>query len=341
MGWRIESTKSEFFLEDVIATGVRVVPPVGERILLGTCTLTGHYLTAEHSILFLETVSVVLGVDVACLDAIEYSVLLPSNLPPSYNGSSVAVVYALNVAIQTRTETVTNSILLKMLTRTNKCTFYDSKISLSGRYVSVEEGVDQGPREKYMHTGIVSVLREAGALPVEWMNAKESPSSVNEAYLRLGRLNLKERARELLVAQKESNLHPLPLYKALRKKVSGSAVPRASYTIKKGGRSTATILVVSAEQAPPHWLLTLSVRFLESAKVLKLTLSQVEEVGGVKDRVVFYYDERSVSNCTSLLSYVPLNKSKHPKLATNHFSTFVEVSADIDGSVATIEIDRG
>lgn len=334
MKCRISCDRRRFWADEVVSTRV-TVPPVGERILLVSCTLAGRCLTPRESRLLVETAPVALAVDVDEVAGVTFSVLLPAGVPPSYRGASVSVVYALTVSVQTKRATVSQSLRLQLVSREAGTVLGPpSKLAVSGKYLAV---VEDGDPVVDVCRGVVELLRASGSEQPAWLPESEK-SALSQTLDRVGQLELPSKARHLGVRQQEAQQAPLGRYQTLRGRLAASRPTKAAYTIRNGGTETASVVVALVEEAAPWWLASLSVRLLQAASQLKLSLYQLETVDDRERQTVFYQETKQVTGCRSFFTDIPIDRSANPAITTALFTTGVYLQIEIDSAIAQIPI---
>lgn len=365
MSWRIDCSRKRFRAGEIASTELDIVPPSGE-ILLASCTFNGYYLTRSTSVLFLESVPVPLAVNAASVRGLGYSVLLPEEIPPSYNGVNIAVAYTINVTVQMRDQTVSKSISV-LYTSKDRATSIPTKGKLRVGDECIEvvplpndpensatvntlsdsltdaPGID-GCGAAPHHALIVEVLRGSEETSAAWMpqiGQKDQESfraRITEKTQEILKKEIREKSKQILQREKELHSPPLRVLQALRAHREAASTERRSYSIKKGGCEAVSVFLTIRHEADTHWLLSLSIQLVEQLEKVKISLYHTESVLNLKKRELLHEEERSTSGCLFFTAEVPIDVAETPTITTQYFSTYLEMFIGLDTSSAWFDI---
>ncbi|KAH9386840.1 uncharacterized protein NEMAJ01_1736 [Nematocida major] len=344
MSWEVHSSCRKFFVGDIFTTTVSIRSPE-ERVLVASCNFTGAYLRRTGSSLFLETERVVLGVNTPCIKS-EYSLFLPKNIPPSYSGANIAIVYSLNVYIQDAGGVHSKSILCSVVSGSSVCFESSSKMRVSEKYASIREESDSSrmveassPAHKSVHCyqEIVDLLRRTPVCKKEAAEFLLSPAQGKpHAFEALCKplQQLQAHAKAFLRAERENTSHPLGLYHLLCRGEDALAESsrQSVYSITSQGTEYAKASLRMEEEDSPHYVLSLFLEARASMQSVKVSLFQMERVDDAEERSCFFALSKDMHFAKNVRFTIPLNKARNPTILTPSFNTQVEMLIEIDSA---------
>ncbi|KAI5137373.1 hypothetical protein NEAUS06_2204 [Nematocida ausubeli] len=332
MTWNIACTQRKFFIESVFETKISIVSEE-EEILIASCNFTGLYLRRNKSILFLETEKVILGTSTKSIQNIEFSLFLPKDIPPSYCGNNIGIVYNLNVYVQGMQTTFNRSFICSVVSGVPACFESSAKIFIPAQYESIAEErekpvilLEDCPRNKHAHELIVDLLRKGfkeGCMP-DFLTQRTKVEESEELP------EICAEARKYWIAEKENTHHPLKLYAKIMKQCYEKCERQVFYSITTQGKEYAKVLITITEEDPPHCLLNLSLELIEPIKNVGVSLVQVETVDDAESKERLYNTTKYVEYAKKVYFEIPLDRARCPTIITPSFSTQVEMVIVID-----------
>lgn len=338
MPWDIKCTERRFFVGGVFSTKICILSP-DERVLIASCYFTGIYLKRDSLVPFLETEKVILGVNTQQIDSAGFSLFLSKDIPPSYSGANIAVVYSLNIHVQGSRSNYTSTVMCSVISGVPVCFESSSKIAVSEKYESIEDKaerkstiVETSAEDRiYCYQKIVDTLRNMCIGKVEHTEftvESDKTEKTEEDPLK----ELSGLARSFLLGEKESNQHPLHLYAKISKDGAYASPRQAIYSITSQGVEYAKALLSYTEEDPPYCLLSLCIDVLEPIELVQISLVQVETVDEIEERSVFFSDSKNIRHAKKVLFEIPLNRARNPTIVTPRFNTQVELKIDINST---------
>lgn len=333
MAWDIKCTQRRFFVEELFTTRISI-ESTKEKILIASCYFTGVYLKRDSILPFLETERVILDVNKEKIDSATFSLFLPKDIPPSYSGANISVVYNLHVNVQGSESAHTSSFMCSVISGIPICFESSAKMSISEKYENVdgpEDSLTHTTKTNYCYRRIVEALREKSpdeTEPNEFILAtKKSEKVLGDVLNQLPVL-----AKSFWTEEKEMNQHPLRLYSKLTKNYSETPSRKAIYSITSNSVEYAKAYLSYTEEDPPYCLLNLHVILLEKIENIQISLIQVETVDETEERSTFYTTSKDVEYAKKIFFEIPLDRARNPTIVTPRFSTQVELKIDINNT---------
>ncbi|KAI5190429.1 hypothetical protein NEMIN01_1053 [Nematocida minor] len=335
MSWDIRCTQRKFFVEKIFATRIYVSSPV-ERILFASCHFTGVYLKRNTAVPFLETEKVVLGVNTAQIENVEYSLFLPKDIPPSYSGANIAVVYSLNIQVQGTESTYNTTIMCSVVSGIPVSFESSAKMLISEKYANVRDLPDEksliaatNAHERYCYEEIVNNLRKLSINRIEPAEFILKSKKVDE-LLKEPLSQVCAQAKAFWVVEKENTHHPLDLYSKILKYAPAQSSRQSFYSIRTQGIEYAKLLLSIVEEEPPHCLLHLSMEVLDPIENIRISLVQVETVEETEEKSSFFTTSKNILFAKNVEFAIPLDRARNPTIVTPNFNTQVELKLEID-----------
>ncbi|OAG30048.1 hypothetical protein NEIG_01081 [Nematocida sp. ERTm5] len=334
MKWDVICTERKFFIDAVFSTKVSITAE-DDEILMAACNFTGMYLKRNTSSIFLETEKVILGTNTARLDGVQYSLFLPKDIPPSYCGNNIGIVYNLNVYVQGMRTEYNKTFICSVVSSVPACFENSSKLFISEQYENVKEpngsmiSYEEKPEVVFGYEKIVDGLRRVQIAykkkeEVEFIVENKNKSSYDS-------IAVSNDAKKYWIVEKENTHHPLDLYSKMLKYYSVGCTRQAFYSITTHGKEYAKVLIKITEEDSPNCVLSLRLDFIEPTKSVSVSLVQVEIIDEIESRECFFNKTKHVEYATKIFLTIPLDRARNPTIITPNFSTRVEMLVIIDG----------
>lgn len=339
--WKTQCTLRVFCIEDGIDAEI-VLYEISPSSLI-SCVFEGVYrmLKDEHIFICTESVPLCAGSTEESV-CVQYSIVLPSGVPPSYSGTNAGIYYYLKVFMHEKDKTDKQIIPIRLWSRnylTENMRGKGSYELVSAKYVSVSE---RGSKSEKPENNLIldkNICAEVvNALRLRKDNVKQDKNSregVCNMIQRIERMEIKEVVSKAYALEKERETD-LSIISALRRKEIVQVKERV-YSIKKEGEEIASLLLSLSSDSAPYWSLHAKITFTSPGDHLNVSIIHTEKAERERKETI-YAESKDICNCTFLTLRIPLDLSLYPVIITPFLTTHIEMKVEIDTFSAIIKV---